>query len=44
MIGSAFIRSVEAGLSRMNSFDFAVYAALAVAVGLAFGPGCCAAP
>jgi membrane protein required for colicin V production len=39
MIGPAFIRSIEAGLSLMNSFDLAVYAALAIAVWLGFRTG-----
>jgi membrane protein required for colicin V production len=38
MIVSAFIRSM-AGLSRMNSFDIAVYAALAIAIGFGFRTG-----
>ena len=36
MIGSPFIRSVQAGALLMNSFDLAVYAALTIAIGFGF--------
>src|SRR5262245_58255202 len=42
MIGQAFIRSIvpsEVGLALMNSFDLAVYAALAIAIGFGFRTG-----